>query len=296
MMLGNDVSVFQGAIDYDTYKKNANFVIVKASEGVGFTDKQFARSQSEARRVGLPIGYYHFARPDLGNDPAVEADWFLKVVGAPVEGEMLCLDFEVSCADPVGWCKKFLDRIAFMRDGYRPLIYMDQSRTSGFNWKPVVDSGYGLWLASYTYDPNVNTGKIGAWPFMAMQQWTSSQVVPGIIGNVDGNVLFGDLATFRAYGYKKPVVAPTPPTVPPAPPEAPIPPTPPVSTPPTTPPSGGDGSGTVPTVPETPPAPQDDLHTAALTQINVMVNHSSWWTYLAGRNKMREILKAVGFI
>ncbi len=227
ILVGQDVSKYQGDINWETYKNNTNFCIIKASEGTGYTDPKFSRNQSEARRCGVPLGYYHFARPDLGNSAEAEVNWFLKVVGEIRENELLCLDFEPNWAgDAVGWCKTFLDTLAGKLNGYRALIYLNQSQTKGFNWKPVVDAGNGLWIAAYTYDPYKNDFAKGVWPFAAMQQWSNQQQVPGIAGGVDANVFFGDLATYNKYGYHKPVVVVTPPVV-----------VPPVVTPPPTPPT-----------------------------------------------------------
>lgn len=215
IILGNDIASYQKDVNFDVYKNNSNFVIIKATEGNGFIDPKFARNQSEARRVSLAVGYYHFARPDLGNAPEVEADFFLKVVGNPVAGEMYVLDYEPKSfsGDAVGWCKRFLDRV-YDKIKVRPLIYLNQSQTKGFNWQPVIDGGYGLWIAAYTYDPNNNAAEIGKWPFAAMQQWTNKQSVPGIPVVADGNVFFGDVETFKKYGYQPPTPQPepTPPT------------------------------------------------------------------------------------
>lgn len=203
MILGNDTSVHQRDIDFDTLKKNCQFIILKASEGTGFTDSKFARGQKEARRVGLALGYYHFARPDLGNTAIAEADWFLTVCGAPVTGEVYVLDYEPPkwSGDVVGWCKAFLDRV-YERIGVRCFIYLNQSQAKGFNWKPVVDAGYALWIAAYTGAPDNNNFETGAWPNAAMQQWTNNQTVPGIPTVADGNVFFGTVATFKKYGYQ----------------------------------------------------------------------------------------------
>lgn len=201
-IVGNDISAIgQGQVNYDLYKNNSNFVIVKASEGRDFTDPQLSRNQSEARRVGLPLGYYHFARPDKGNSPDQESDKFLSAIGQLHEGEMLVLDFEVSYSDPVNWCKKWLDIVASKTNGTKPLIYLNQSQVT-LPWQPVVDAGYGLWIAAYTFDPNNNNFKKGPWPFAAMQQWTNAQTVPGISTKVDGDIFFGDITTFKKYGYK----------------------------------------------------------------------------------------------
>jgi GH25 family lysozyme M1 (1,4-beta-N-acetylmuramidase) len=193
--LGNDIAKYQGDVDYDTYKNNSQFVICKATEGVGYIDTKFKRNQTEARRVGLLLGYYHFCRPDLGNAPEAEANYFLGVVGELKENELIALDYE--CANQkqtdVTWCKTWLDTVQ-TKTGVKPFIYLNQSQMK-FNWKSVIDAGYGLWLASYTFDPNKNTGNTGDFKSMAMQQWTDKQTVPGITGSVDGNVFFGSLTS-----------------------------------------------------------------------------------------------------
>lgn len=201
MIVGNDISRWQGDVNFDVYKNNSNFLIIKTSEGIGFVDPKFLRNQREARRVGLPLGYYHFARPDLFNSPEAEAEFFLKTIGEIREGEVLCLDYEPA-SNPynvVLWCKGFLDRV-FVRTGCKAFIYLNKSQVKGFDWRVVVDANYALWLACY--DSNIISGQ---WAAVAMQQRTSSQSVPGIVGNVDGNYFFGTLEQFKAYGYKKPV-------------------------------------------------------------------------------------------
>lgn len=213
-ILGNDVASFQKDINFDEYSRNSQFIIVKASEGTTFKDPKLVRNQSEARRVGLGLGYYHFARPDTGNTPEKEAAWFLSCIGTIRSGEVLVLDYEPNNQIQawVDWCKAFLDFV-FNKTNCRPLIYLNQSQVKQFNWKSVVDANYGLWIAAYTNSPDLNNGNIGQWPFAVMQQWTSSQQIAGISGNVDGDVFFGDIATFKKYGYQGAVTpTPTPPT------------------------------------------------------------------------------------
>ncbi len=213
MIVGNDVSEFQGQIDWPTYKDNSNFVIIKASEGNGYIDKWFGNNRTQVRQVGLPHGFYHFARPDLGNSPQVEAEFFCKLIdGDPIrEGEVLALDFEVSYNDPVNWCKAWLDAVAGHFNGLEPLIYLNQSLASNYDWTPVVNAGYGLWIAAYTGDPNNNNFNIGKFPSAAIQQWTDAQSVKGISGNVDGDCFFGDANAFGKYGYQTPApVTPAP--------------------------------------------------------------------------------------
>jgi GH25 family lysozyme M1 (1,4-beta-N-acetylmuramidase) len=216
MVLGNDISKYQ-TVNFDIYKNNANFVILKASEGNGYTDPKFTQYQLEARRVGLPLGFYHFARPDLKNIPEAEAAWFLKVCGELKGGEFLCLDYEATwTGGVVDWCLKFLDYVNTIT-GVKCFVYLNQALIKKYDWKPVVDGDYPLWVAAYTFDPNNNTFVTGKWPNAAMQQWSNKQIVPGISGGVDGDVFFGTIKSLVKYGY----VPPTPPEVPSTPPTVP---------------------------------------------------------------------------
>ena len=218
-ILGNDVSFYQEEINFDTFKNNANFIIEKASEGIGLRDPQFTRNQSEARRVGIPVGYYDFSHPEL-NDPIKEADYFLQQIGALQNGEVLFLDYEpkVKVHAHVDWCKQWLDYVT-QKTGCKPLIYMSESTTTLFDWQSVVDAGYGLWIAKYLDNPTPNfTGfNTGKWPFAAVYQWTNKQQVPGISPVTDGDIFYGDQATFKKYGYHG---SGTPTPLPPVPPTA----------------------------------------------------------------------------
>jgi GH25 family lysozyme M1 (1,4-beta-N-acetylmuramidase) len=210
MIVGNDISKYQGSVDFNTFKNNSNFVIIKVSEGNAYVDPTFSKNQAEAWRVGLPLGYYHFARPDLGNTPESEANFFLKTIGSIKEGDVLCLDFEPSWSgDGPTWCKNFLSRVQ-TAIGVKCLIYMDQSRLKKWNWSIVSNEGFGLWVAAYTGSPTNNTFVTGSWKSAVMQQWTNGQNVPGIPASVDGDVFFGTITQFKAYGYKIPTPQPTP--------------------------------------------------------------------------------------
>lgn len=211
MLVGIDISEYQGAVDWKTLKNNVNFVIMQSSYGNGYIDKWFGNNRQQARNLGLLRGFYHYAYPQY-NTPEAEAEWFCKVLnGDPLqEGEVLFLDMEESyTGNKVDWSKRFLDYV-FATTGVKPLFYSYQDYMNNNNWQPLVDAGYGLWLASYTYDPTKNTGNTQQWPFMAFQQWTDVKQVPGISGNVDGDAFFGDATTFKKYGFQPVQPAPEP--------------------------------------------------------------------------------------
>src|SRR5664280_2720317 len=48
VLAGMDISYFQGTINWDSVKTAKDFAITKSTEGVGYTDPQFSRNQSES--------------------------------------------------------------------------------------------------------------------------------------------------------------------------------------------------------------------------------------------------------
>src|SRR5204863_8325347 len=75
--LGHDVSGHQGPVDWPgAAGSGAKFVYVKATEGTGFVNPQFAQQYNGSYNVGLIRGAYHFARPDI-SDGAAQARYFL---------------------------------------------------------------------------------------------------------------------------------------------------------------------------------------------------------------------------
>jgi lysozyme len=175
---GCDISSFQGAVDFDVLRGEVSFVIAKATEGTGYTDPTFDRNWSEAKRVGLGRGAYHFARPDLRTTAQAEAEYFLTNVGPLGPNDQLALDYEVDWnGNVVGWCKQFLDHVRQMT-GVTPLIYLNLSLVRGHDWSPVIDAKYPLWLALYDGDPERVPPT--PWPTIAMKQWTSSGTLAGV--------------------------------------------------------------------------------------------------------------------
>ena len=64
-LLGVDVSTHQGFVNWTSMKNDGvAFGFVKATEGVNFIDNRFTQNMDNARNAGVPIGPYHYARPD----------------------------------------------------------------------------------------------------------------------------------------------------------------------------------------------------------------------------------------
>ena len=207
MLKGIDISAHQGTVNFTAVKPAVDFVIIKATEGTTYKNPSLLTYANGVLNQGLPAFYYHFARPDAGNSPEAEANFFIKTLkdnNLLRLGTILFLDYEppVWNGDVVLWCKKFLETVSAQFKGYKPLIYLNLSQTRNYNWSPVVQGNYGLWLAYY----NVGLPSV-PWSLVAFQQTTSSGSVPGIIGNVDLNVFFGDKTALGKYGLSAEAIA-----------------------------------------------------------------------------------------
>lgn len=210
MIAGVDVSHHQGAIDWTQVAAAGKaFAVYKASEGTGMVDAQLAANRAGVKAAGMVGLAYHFAD---GGDPLAEAAHFCATVGALWPGEGVVLDWETTAADPVGWCKAWLDRVQATL-GVRPLLYLNQSTMARFDWSLVIGGNYGLWLAKY--DGTQTAPAVSGWGAAAMKQYTDAGGVPGIAGPTDLDVFYGDAAALRAYGASGWQPAPPPPPAPP---------------------------------------------------------------------------------
>lgn len=196
VLMGADISNWQGAlVDFDLMKTACQFVVIKATEGIGFVDPEFARNWSESKRVGLVRGAYHFAHPE-DNDPVAEADYFCNTVTFET-GDFVWLDWETAVPagfDIVQWCRKWLDRVK-QNVNIAGVVYLNQAEVDGHDWRAVIDADYGLSLADYE-DPLNDT----PWPVVAFRQYTSHGAVPGVAGAVDLDIFYGDLTALAKYG------------------------------------------------------------------------------------------------
>jgi GH25 family lysozyme M1 (1,4-beta-N-acetylmuramidase) len=215
-MKGIDISHHnndKGKIDWEKVKAAGyEFVIIKCSQGSAYRDPFFKENKANARNVGLAIGYYHFAgnynpatNVSTPDDPIKEANHFIESVGDIAVGEFLVLDWEVQHLDPVGWCKKFLDRVYDATD-IKPLFYTNEARVKSFDWSPLVKADYGLWVAKYSKPDNGIMGAspvAGNWNFVSIWQFSSKGNVAGITGNVDLNEAYMKRDTLLRYGKQE---------------------------------------------------------------------------------------------
>ena len=202
MLKGIDISKWQAGIDLS--KIDTDFVICKATEGLGYTDKNCDGFYQEAKRLGKKLGVYHFARPDLGNSAVEEADYFIKETKGYHKEAILILDWESGDLGNVTWAKSWLDRV-YEKTRVKPVIYMSASVMSSYDWSSVANADYGLWVANY--GSNNGTAQesvfdrypLRHWSFYALWQYTSTGKLSGYSGNLDLNYFSGDKEAWDKY-------------------------------------------------------------------------------------------------
>ena len=218
---GIDISSWQRDINLSAVK--ADFIIVKATEGIGYVDKSCDMLFQKALSLGKKLGFYHFARPTANNDPIREADFFYENCKGYFGKAIPILDWEAENKQNVAYAKAWLDRV-YQRSGVKPVIYMSESVVNSYDWSSVANADYGLWVAKYrdnNPDYNYNMANAGSrpkvkwWKFYCMWQWTSTGRLNGYSGNLDCNVFYGDGTTWDKYAGKsgtasKPAPAPAP--------------------------------------------------------------------------------------
>lgn len=184
---GIDISNYQSTIDLEREKasRGLDFVIHKATEGVGFVDGMFNRHRGTAYSLGLVWGAYHFAHP--ANDPVTEARFFLS--HAQVNpGDLVALDLETTDGRTwpqiAGWALTWLS-VVQSELGRRVMLY---SYPSFLGALPTAKlTGSPLWIAE---PGQVYPGYLDRWTTWAIHQY-------GQGGGLDQNHFNGDIAALH---------------------------------------------------------------------------------------------------
>lgn len=209
MLKGIDISKYQAGINLSAIANQIDFVICKATEGIGYTDKNCDGFYQEAKRLGKKLGVYHYARPDLGNSAINEADYFLKETTGYHKEAILVLDWEGnSLKYSTNWAKQWLDRV-YEKTGVKPILYIQASALSQ-DWSKVVQADYGLWVANYgsnngqPQESAFDKHPLKHWSFYALWQYTSKGRLSGYNGNLDLDYFSGDKTAWDKYAGGSP--------------------------------------------------------------------------------------------
>lgn len=194
-----DISNWQAGIDVMSVVRNGGLgaVVVKATEGIGWVDKQCERFVQTLLANGVPFGFYHYGRT---NNASEEAEYFrastvnYERCGIPI------LDWEED--QSIAWVNEFVRRYHELT-GIWPWVYGNAWR---FN-QGTVEESCGRWIAGYPKNGitdinyglkndipyKVNNGIVSAW------QFSSTVRISGYGANLDGNVFYGDACAWDKY-------------------------------------------------------------------------------------------------
>lgn len=169
MLKGIDISHHNNLDSLLSKIDKPDFCIIKATEGKTYNDPKFKHNIQICEERNIPIGFYHFARPE-NNSYLVEAKHFLDRIAPYIGKAIFALDWEEKALYyPSDWALHFLDYI-YAQTGVKPLIYCSAWYTSKI--ADIAAADYGLWVAHYTNQKKPNTG---VYPFWAFWQYASPE-------------------------------------------------------------------------------------------------------------------------
>ncbi len=205
-VLGIDIASYQhpngAAIDWATVAANRRFVIVKATEGTGYTNKYYADDVAKARAHGMIVGGYHWLHYTTSG--AAQAQHFLDAVGGTVApGDFPpMLDVEevndsATAAERVSIMKEWLDTIE-AAIGRKPMIYSGIWYWGGSYMKSPLGFGdtYPMVWAAYTQAcPKVpdDFTKLVMWQYLG-----GTGMTPGVASDCDQDKFYGTEAQLLA--------------------------------------------------------------------------------------------------
>lgn len=182
---GIDISNWQAGLKL--VNTDAQFAIMKATEGTDYVDPYCDGFVQQARKAGLPYGVYHFFR---GNGVA-EADHFLDNVADYIGDGLLILDWEDESTSATQ-AKAWLDRV-YQKTGIKPILYTVKSFLASA--KAIEQADYGLWIA---YPSSASSyGNVSPWSSAILWQYSWEHQTGGM--KVDADYFYGDKATWDAY-------------------------------------------------------------------------------------------------
>lgn len=195
-MQGIDISGWQAGIDLS--KVPCDFVIVKATQGVGFVSDACDPQVQQAIALGKPFGFYHYVG---GSGAQAEADFFIDHCAGYFGKGIPCIDWESAenaAWGNTGYLRQLIQRV-IDRTGVKPLIY---ASASSFPWDVAQALDCGAWVAQYA--SNNATGyqdspwNEGAYD-CAIRQYSSAGRLAGYNGNLDLDKAYMDADGWARY-------------------------------------------------------------------------------------------------
>ena len=202
----------------EMFRQNADLggVIVKVSQGTGYTNPYAKAWLDLLTSNGKPAGTYHYldlmgAKEEARHYAASVKPWLGKVA--------LAIDYEgQTLSKGSGYLKDCLDEV-YRLTGVKPMVYCSQSVTQSQNFSAIAAAGYPLWMAQYADYAAVHgflkepwhKGSVAPFSDYIMQQYTSQGYLQGWAKNLDLDLYKGTASDWAALcGDSAPTPTPTP--------------------------------------------------------------------------------------
>jgi GH25 family lysozyme M1 (1,4-beta-N-acetylmuramidase) len=169
-----DVSFYQGVIDFMIMRAMGIWgVIIKATQGIGYTDPKFAVNVAGAIAAGLKVGWYWVWEP--GQNPEQQAEHAISVAGTVYDIEPAC-DVELTrgmTSDRTVRLKRCLDRMQVLC-GYQPIVYSNAPHINVYYPDAIWLWMYRYWGANYSNTDGPLMPKMLNPKGWYMRQWSST--------------------------------------------------------------------------------------------------------------------------
>ena len=186
---GIDLSGWQKNLTDGNILKNGgvDFVILKVTEGTGYSNGAFDAHYNMCKKLGIPVGAYVYSHAVGASGGKAEAEYALKALAGRKLELPVYLDIEdhemlsVGKTSVMSATRAFGDKIRSA--GYKVGVYASRSRYGAYiDADALRDEGYSIWCAAYN-----NSG-----PGMTCDIWQYSESgqLAGYSGKLDFNTMY----------------------------------------------------------------------------------------------------------
>ena len=191
-----DIASWQAGIDIDKmFRTNPlDGVIIKATQGTGYVNPEYAAWFKWLTEHNKPMGVYHFAN---GQDAAAEAKHFYAYTKSAIGKAIPILDYELDALKRgTGWVKQFVDAYREL-SGVTCMIYCSLSVIHDQDWSKLTECP--LWIAQYAdgnpvygfLDKPWQKGNVNPFSKYWMHQYTSNGHLNSWGGRLDLDKFYG---------------------------------------------------------------------------------------------------------
>lgn len=184
-----DISHYNTITDWGALKGTVNGLYIKATEGVTYTDAQYAAYTSAAKQQGIPLGFYHFFWPWSGDNGPYkarqQADSFWRAIKGNSMQLLPVIDVEETngcTADEIAAdVGAFCDELVRVDGAPGVMVYCSPSFATSYL---TGLTQYPLWVAHYGVS---QPAQADGWSNWDAWQYTSTGTIAGVYGSVDLN-------------------------------------------------------------------------------------------------------------